>query len=86
MNTPKFDKSITAWQIYKHFANHPEEINANNIRAILNATQYLFECEFDKKPDSNFAEIRDNLLRLAKQEQSEEVDKNYIYELLSEFL
>lgn len=86
MNTNAFDKLSAAMQIYKYFATHPKEITDSNIRGILSATQYLFECEFDKKPGSNFAEIRDNLLRLAKQEQSEEVDKNYIYELLSEFL
>ena len=86
MNANKSDKSVAAWQIYKYFAKHPKEITDSNIRGILSATQYLFECEFEKNPNSELYEIRTELLRLAKQESSKEFDKNYIYELLSEFL
>lgn len=85
MHSNKLDKYTSAWHIHKYFMKHPEEAITSNITAILTATQYLFECEWEKKPDSTFIEIRDKLVRIAKQEPSEEFDKNYIDELLSQF-
>ena len=86
MDTNTFDKLVAAFQIYKYFAKHPEAVNATNIRAIITATQFLFETEIKHNPDINFKKFCHNLKLAINQAPSDHFEEVYIDELLKQFI